>query len=90
MSTEENIAAHKPKDGPQEEVEDFEERVEEKVVLQRTKVLELNAKHFVEKIEQHHGVSIFPGSLDHSLNYQTTWTDLTSPFSHYDSYVFTI
>ena len=53
MSTEENIAAHKPKDGPQEEVEDFEERVEEKVVLQRTKVLELNAKHFVKKIEQH-------------------------------------
>lgn len=62
----------------------------DKAIMQRTKVLEMNAKHFVEKIEQHHGVSIFPGSLDHSLNYQTTWTDLTSPFSHYDSYVFTI
>lgn len=62
----------------------------DKAINQRNKVLELNAKHFVEKLEQHHGVSIFPGSLDHSLNYQTTWTDLTSPFSHYDSYVFTI
>jgi len=62
----------------------------DKAILQRIKVLELNAKHFVDKIEQHHGVSILPESLDHTLNFQTTWTDLTSPFSHYDSYVFTI
>lgn len=62
----------------------------DKAINQRRKVLELNALHFVEKLEQHHGLSILPGSLDHTLNYQTTWTDLTSPFSHYDSYVFTI
>ena len=49
----------------------------DKAITQRNKVLELNAKHFVEKIEQHHGVSIFPDSLDHSLNYQTTWTTLS-------------
>lgn len=62
----------------------------DKAIHQRDMILQLNALHFAEKIEAHHGVSILPGNLEHSLNYETTWSDLTSPFSHFDSYVFTI
>lgn len=62
----------------------------DKAIFQRTKVLDLNALHFVENLESHHGLSILPGNLEHTLNFESTWTDFTSPYSHYDSYVFTI
>ena len=62
----------------------------DKAINQRKKVLDLNALHFVDKLEQHHGLSIPAESLDHTLGFESTWTDFTSPWSHYDSYVFAI
>ena len=42
----------------------------DKAIFQRNKVLDLNALHFVEKLEQHHGLQIPPESLDHTLGFE--------------------
>jgi len=45
-------------------------------------VQSLAAELLLEKIKQHHGVTVAPGKLDASMEYWATPDDYTSPYSH--------
>jgi len=50
----------------------------------------MNAKYLCEKIEQHHGVKVEPGKLTGTLEYFQTWTNLSTPFSHFNELLFVV
>jgi len=65
---------------------DFNDRAR----LTRTRSLQMNTKFLAERLEQHHGIHVKPEELSGSLDYFQTWTNLSSPYSHFNDLMFTV
>ena len=48
------------------------------------------AELLIDKIKQHHGVTITPGNLDTSMEYWASPSDFKSPYSHAKQFMFVV